>query len=83
MLCIDLSVVAYGGQHASKKLKMVKQGMDISQEASPAASQMSNMANSARLIKIIANRDHGQKCKALKVLSFSTVNHMLFSLLDI
>ncbi|OEL27980.1 Chromatin modification-related protein EAF1 A [Dichanthelium oligosanthes] len=61
--------VAYGGQHASKKLKMVKQGIDISQEASPAASQMSNMANPARFIKIIANRDRGRKCKALKMTS--------------
>nr|CAB3460547.1 unnamed protein product [Digitaria exilis] len=61
--------VAYGGQHASKKLKMVKQGIAISQEASPATSQMSNMANSTRLIKIIANRDRGRKCKALKVTS--------------
>ena len=56
-----LSVVAYGGQHASKKLKMVKQGIDISQEASP-----------ARFINFIANRDRGRKCKSLKVLlSFS------------
>ncbi|KAF8783591.1 hypothetical protein HU200_000531 [Digitaria exilis] len=63
------SGIAYGGQHASKKLKMVKQGIAISQEASPATSQMSNMANSTRLIKIIANRDRGRKCKALKVTS--------------
>ncbi|WVZ99822.1 hypothetical protein U9M48_045066 [Paspalum notatum var. saurae] len=61
--------VAYGGQHASKKLKMTKQGVDISQEASPVASQMSNMANPARFIKIIANRDRGRKCKALKMTS--------------
>ncbi|KAF8726900.1 hypothetical protein HU200_019382 [Digitaria exilis] len=63
------SGIAYGGQHVSKKLKMVKQGIAISQEASPATSQMSNMANSTRLIKIIANRDRGRKCKALKVTS--------------
>jgi len=65
-----LSIVAYGGQHASKKLKIGKQGIDISQEASPVASQMSNMANPARFIKFIANRDRGRKCKALKVLAF-------------
>ncbi|CAN6349991.1 unnamed protein product [Urochloa humidicola] len=59
--------VAYGGQHASKKLKMVKQRIGISQEASPAASQMSNMANPAGFIKVIANRDRGRKCKALKM----------------
>jgi len=49
---------------------MGKQGIDISQEASPVASQMSNMANPARFIKFIANRDRGRKCKALKVLAF-------------
>ncbi|XP_062232326.1 chromatin modification-related protein EAF1 B-like [Phragmites australis] len=57
---------ANGGQHASKKLKMMKQGIDISQEASPFASQMSNMASPARFIKIIANRDRGRTCKAPK-----------------
>lgn len=61
--------VAYGGQHASKKLKIVKQGINISQEASPVTSQMSDMANPARFIKIIANRDRGRKCKALKITS--------------
>ncbi|XP_004960997.1 chromatin modification-related protein EAF1 B isoform X1 [Setaria italica] len=50
--------VAYGGQHAPKKLKMVKQGIDISQEASP-----------ARFINFIANRDRGRKCKSLKMTS--------------
>ncbi|XP_062180648.1 chromatin modification-related protein EAF1 B-like isoform X2 [Phragmites australis] len=61
--------IAIGGQHASKKLKMMKQGIDISNEASPVPSQMSNMANPARFIKIIANRDRGRKCKALKMAS--------------
>jgi hypothetical protein len=75
------SIVAYGGQHASKKLKMGKQGIDISQETS-VASQMSNMAHPARFIKIIANRDRGRKCKALKVLS-SLRSHKLLSLLVI
>jgi len=69
ILSIDLSIVAYGGQHASKKLKILKQGVDISQEASHAASQMSNMANSARFIKFITNRDRGRRCKALKMTS--------------
>ncbi|KAL6618658.1 hypothetical protein ACP70R_033797 [Stipagrostis hirtigluma subsp. patula] len=59
--------VANGGQHALKKLKLMKQGVDISQESSPVASQMSNMANPAKFIKIIANRDRGRKCKALKM----------------
>ena len=60
IFCIALSIVPYGGQHASKKLKIVKQGVDILQEASHAASQMSNMANSARFIKFVTNRDRGR-----------------------
>lgn len=63
------SNVTNGGQHAFKKLKMMKQGIDISQEASPVASQMSNMANPAKIIKIITNRDRGRKVKALKMSS--------------
>ena len=78
IFCIALSIVPYGGQHASKKLKIVKQGVDILQEASHAASQMSNMANSARFIKFITNRDRGRRCKALKVLSFSTLESYAF-----
>ena len=78
IFCIALSIVPYGGQHASKKLKIVKQGVDILQEASHAASQMSNMANSARLIKFVTNRDRGRRCKALKVLSFSTSESYAF-----
>uniref|UniRef100_A0ACD5TCW4 Uncharacterized protein n=1 Tax=Avena sativa TaxID=4498 RepID=A0ACD5TCW4_AVESA len=62
--------VANGGQHASKKLKMMKQGVDISQEASHVASHMSNMANPAKVIKIITNnKDRGRKVKALKMSS--------------
>jgi hypothetical protein len=75
-----LYVVSNGVQHASKKLKMMKQGIDSSAEASRVASQMSNMANPGRFIKIIANRECGKKCKALKVLLF-LYNHMVFSLL--
>ncbi|GJN22105.1 hypothetical protein PR202_gb09641 [Eleusine coracana subsp. coracana] len=61
--------VTNGVQHASKKLKMMKQGIDNSPAAFRVASQMSNMANSARFIKIIANRERGKKCKALKMTS--------------
>jgi uncharacterized damage-inducible protein DinB len=75
-----LYVVSNGVHHASKKLKMMKQGIDSSAEASRVASQMSNMANPGRFIKIIANRERGRKCKALKVLLF-LYNHMVFSLL--
>jgi hypothetical protein len=74
-----LYVAANGVQHASKKLKM-RQGIDSSAEASRVASQMSNMVNPARFIKIITGRGHGKKCKALKVLLF-LYNHMVFSLL--
>ncbi|XP_006654875.1 chromatin modification-related protein EAF1 B-like isoform X2 [Oryza brachyantha] len=63
------NIAAHGGQHSLKKLKLMRQGIDISQEASPVASQMSNMANSAKIIKIITNRDRGRKGKALKLAS--------------
>ncbi|CAM0953360.1 unnamed protein product [Alopecurus aequalis] len=64
------TIVANGGQHASKKLKIMKQGMDISQEASQVATHMSNMANPGKVIKIITNnKDRGRKVKALKMSS--------------
>lgn len=62
-------------QHAAKKTKILKQMPEASPDAltpvtgllpSPVASQMSNMSNSNKLIKIIANRDRARK-KALKV----------------
>ncbi|XP_072959370.1 chromatin modification-related protein EAF1 B-like isoform X2 [Typha angustifolia] len=69
------NTVVYG-QHAAKRPKLLKQVPDILQEAvtpvngsmpSPVASQMSNMSNPNKLIKIIANRDRGRKNKALKM----------------
>ncbi|KAH7679081.1 Nucleoplasmin ATPase protein [Dioscorea alata] len=63
-------------QHAAKKPKLLKQLPDASSDAitpmtgsmtSPVASQMSNMSNSNKLIKIIANRDRGRKHKATKM----------------
>ena len=67
-------------QHAAKKPKLLKQLPDASSDAitpmtgsmtSPVASQMSNMSNSNKLIKIIANRDRGgRKHKATKVSLF-------------
>ena len=35
---------------------------------SPAASQMSNMSNPNKFIRIISGRDRGRKAKALKVI---------------
>jgi len=71
ILCfIDLSTVV-NGQHAAKKPKLMNQAPDISMEAltpvgpiaSPAASQMSNMANP----KVIKISTRGRKSKGLKV----------------
>lgn len=67
--------IVVNGQHASKKTKLLHQAPDISLEAltpvgplaSPAASQMSNMVNPTKIIKIITNRDRGRKSKALKM----------------
>lgn len=64
------------GQHAAKKPKLLKQPLEASLEAltpvagslpSPVDSQMSNMSNSNKLVKLIANRDRVRKSKALKV----------------
>ncbi|WVZ69973.1 hypothetical protein U9M48_018684 [Paspalum notatum var. saurae] len=60
------------GQHAAKKPKLTNHAQDISMEAltpvgpmaSPAASQMSNMANPMKVIKISTR---GRKSKGLKV----------------
>jgi len=37
--------------------------------ASPVASQMSNMSNQSKIIKLIGGRDRGRKAKALKVIN--------------
>uniref|UniRef100_A0A453A4C9 Myb-like domain-containing protein n=1 Tax=Aegilops tauschii subsp. strangulata TaxID=200361 RepID=A0A453A4C9_AEGTS len=63
------TIVANGGQHASKKLKTMKQGIYIKQEPSQVPSQMSNMAPANKIIKIITNKDRGRKVKALKMSS--------------
>jgi hypothetical protein len=67
---IDLSTVV-NGQHAAKKPKLTNQAPDIALEAltpvgpiaSPAASQMSNMANP----KVIKISTRGRKSKGLKM----------------
>uniref|UniRef100_A0A0E0LRU8 Myb-like domain-containing protein n=1 Tax=Oryza punctata TaxID=4537 RepID=A0A0E0LRU8_ORYPU len=67
--------IVINGQHAAKKPKLMNQAPDVSLEAltpvgpmvSPAASQMSNMANPTKIIKIITNRDRGRKNKVLKM----------------
>ncbi|KAK7302252.1 hypothetical protein RJT34_13137 [Clitoria ternatea] len=64
------------GQHNVKKPKIMKQPLDnpldnnalvTNSIPSPAASQMSNMSNPNKFIKIISVRDRGRKAKALKV----------------
>lgn len=67
--------IAENGQHTSKKTKLLHQAPDISLEAltpvgalaSPVASQMSNMVNPTKIIKIITNRDRGRKTKGMKM----------------
>lgn len=65
------------GQHNMKKRKMMRQSLDNSFDnltpmagsiPSPVASQMSNMPNPNKLIKILAVRDRGRKSKSFKVL---------------
>ncbi|KAK7256022.1 hypothetical protein RIF29_29453 [Crotalaria pallida] len=65
------------GQHNAKKLKTMKQSLDNTFDniapktnsiPSPAASQMSNMSNPSKFIRIISGgRDRGRKAKGLKV----------------
>ncbi|QCE11560.1 E1A-binding protein [Vigna unguiculata] len=64
------------GQHSVKKMKTSKQSLDnfdnvapiTNSIPSPAASQMSNMSNPSKFIRIISGgRDRGRKAKALKV----------------
>ncbi|XP_057457383.1 chromatin modification-related protein EAF1 B-like isoform X2 [Lotus japonicus] len=63
------------GQHNVKKPKITKQSLDHALDnnspmtnsvPSPAASQMSNMSNPNKFIKIISGRERGRKAKALK-----------------
>ncbi|XP_043703526.1 chromatin modification-related protein EAF1 B-like isoform X3 [Telopea speciosissima] len=63
------------GQHAAKKPKILKQLTDTCPEnfapvagsiPSPVGSQMSNMSNPNKLMKMIAGRDRGRKAKAPK-----------------
>lgn len=68
-------IIGVNGQHAGKKTKFAHQASDMSLEAlaplgpmaSPGASQMSNMVNPTKIIKIITNRDRGRKIKVLKM----------------
>ncbi|KAG0498128.1 hypothetical protein HPP92_002819 [Vanilla planifolia] len=62
------------GQHVAKKAKFMKHADCNEQTAlaggailSPVASQMSNMSNSNKLIRIMNHRDRGRKSKAMKV----------------
>ncbi|KAM5563088.1 hypothetical protein ABKV19_018000 [Rosa sericea] len=64
------------GQHNAKRLKISKQSLDNTYDGmtpmtgsihSPVASQMSNMTNPSKLIKLIGGRDRGRKAKAMKM----------------
>ncbi|KAL2319251.1 hypothetical protein Fmac_028220 [Flemingia macrophylla] len=64
------------GQHSVKKPKIMRPSLDnpldnmvpmTNSIPSPAASQMSNMSNPNKFIKIINGRDRGRKAKALKI----------------
>uniref|UniRef100_A0A5B6ZQG6 Chromatin modification-related protein EAF1 B-like n=1 Tax=Davidia involucrata TaxID=16924 RepID=A0A5B6ZQG6_DAVIN len=64
------------GQHIMKKPKMIKQSLDNSFDnlnpmagsiPSPVASQISNMSNPNKFIKMLGGRDRGRKAKALKM----------------
>ncbi|XP_057965746.1 chromatin modification-related protein EAF1 A-like isoform X2 [Malania oleifera] len=61
-------------QHSVKKPRIIKQSLDNSFDTpmtgsipSPVASQMSNMSNPTKFIKMIGGRDRGKKAKLLKI----------------
>ncbi|KAF3783220.1 Chromatin modification-related protein EAF1 B [Nymphaea thermarum] len=79
------------GKHAAKRPKISKQLTDTSPEAatpltgsipSPAASQMSNIANPNKLMRMIANRDRGRKNKVLKISAGQTGDGMPWTLFE-
>ncbi|XP_020539175.1 chromatin modification-related protein EAF1 B isoform X2 [Jatropha curcas] len=63
------------GQHTAKKPKIMKQSLDTFDNMapmsgsipSPAASQMSNMPSTNKIMKLVVGRDRGRKPKSLKV----------------
>ncbi|MCD9643581.1 hypothetical protein HAX54_031183, partial [Datura stramonium] len=64
------------GQHITKKPKMMRQSLENSFEnvvpvggfvPSPAASQMSNMSNPNKLMRMLSGRDQGRRGKTLKM----------------
>ncbi|PKU63483.1 E1A-binding protein p400 [Dendrobium catenatum] len=66
--------IGFYGQNVAKKPKLSKPAESPEMiipaggsMPSPVASQMSNMSNSNKLIRIISNRDRGRKSKALKI----------------
>jgi len=81
------------GQPNAKKPKIMKQSLDNTFDSItpmsgsipyPVASQMSNMSNPNKFIKLIGGRDRGRKVKALKVLyvihcwiAFSQLVHII------
>lgn len=67
------------GQHIAKKPKLLRQSFENSFEnntpiggsiPSPVASQMSNMSNPNKLMRMLSGRDRNRKAKTLKVLKF-------------
>lgn len=79
MNCVSIGLY---GQHIAKKPKILKQSLDNTYDSitpmagsipSPVASQMSNMSNTSKFIKLIGGRDRGRKTKSLKVLFGGTL----------
>lgn len=72
-MCIPSFYIGLFGQHVMKKPKMMRQSLDNSFDnltpmagsiPSPVASQMSNMSNPNKLMKVLVGR---RKAKAVKV----------------
>ncbi|XP_019450094.1 PREDICTED: chromatin modification-related protein EAF1 B-like isoform X1 [Lupinus angustifolius] len=79
------------GQHNVKKLKTMKQSLDNSSDniapitssiPSPAASQISNMSNPSKFIRIISGRDRGRKAKGQKISAGQPGSGTIWSLFE-
>ncbi|KAG5042723.1 hypothetical protein AAZX31_03G073400 [Glycine max] len=79
------------GQPNAKKPKIIRQSLDnpfdnivpmTNSIPSPAASQMSNMSNPNKFIKIISGRDRARKTKALKISAAQPISGSPWSLFE-
>ena len=90
LLCYLFTIlIGLHGQHNAKKPKLMKQSLDNTFDninpvsgsiPSPVTSQVCNMPNTNRIIRLIGGRDRSRKAKAVKVLCPFLVPHINLNL---